>query len=101
MSAHAHGRSLAPAIETRGLTKVFGSGETAVRALDGVDLEIEAGRVNPKLLLPEDRQACVRQLHSEGLSVPEAAQFLKCCDRTITRDRDATPRRRSVRTTRR
>ena len=35
----------APAIEIRGLTKVFGSGETAVRALDGVDLEIERGEM--------------------------------------------------------
>jgi putative ABC transport system ATP-binding protein len=36
---------LAPAIEIRGLTKVFGSGETAVRALDGVDLEIGRGEM--------------------------------------------------------
>ena len=35
----------APAIEIRGLTKVFGSGETAVRALDGVDLEIGRGEM--------------------------------------------------------
>ena len=36
---------LAPAIEIRGLTKVFGSGQTAVRALDGVDLEIGRGEM--------------------------------------------------------
>jgi putative ABC transport system ATP-binding protein len=35
----------APAIEIRGLTKVFGSGETAVRALDGVDLQIARGEM--------------------------------------------------------
>jgi len=35
----------APAIEIRGLTKVFGSGETEVRALDGVDLEIARGEM--------------------------------------------------------
>jgi putative ABC transport system ATP-binding protein len=29
---------------TVGLTKVYGAGDTAVRALDGVDLDIEAGR---------------------------------------------------------
>ncbi len=29
---------------TVGLTKVYGSGDTAVRALDGVDVDIEAGR---------------------------------------------------------
>ena len=34
-----------PAIEIRGLTKVFGSGETEVRALDGVDLQIERGEM--------------------------------------------------------
>jgi putative ABC transport system ATP-binding protein len=33
------------AIEIHGLTKVFGSGETAVRALDGVDLEIATGEM--------------------------------------------------------
>jgi len=30
-------------VETRGLTKVYGSGDTAVRALDGVDLTIDEG----------------------------------------------------------
>jgi putative ABC transport system ATP-binding protein len=35
----------APAIEIGGLTKVFGSGETAVRALDGVDLTIGRGEM--------------------------------------------------------
>jgi putative ABC transport system ATP-binding protein len=35
----------APAIEIRDLSKVFGSGETAVRALDGVDLEIGRGEM--------------------------------------------------------
>jgi putative ABC transport system ATP-binding protein len=39
----AGGRGAPPAIEIRGLSKVFGSGETAVRALDGVDLEIARG----------------------------------------------------------
>jgi putative ABC transport system ATP-binding protein len=33
------------AIRIRGLTKVFGSGETAVRALDGVDLEVAEGEM--------------------------------------------------------
>ena len=39
------GRADAPAIEIRELTKVFGSGETEVRALDGVDLEIARGEM--------------------------------------------------------
>jgi putative ABC transport system ATP-binding protein len=38
-------RDGSPAIEIRGLTKVFGSGETEVRALDGVDLKIDRGEM--------------------------------------------------------
>jgi putative ABC transport system ATP-binding protein len=34
-----------PAIETRGLTKVYGEGETAVHALDGVDVEVPRGEM--------------------------------------------------------
>ncbi len=34
-----------PAVRVRGLTKVFGSGDTAVRALDGIDLDIERGEM--------------------------------------------------------
>ena len=30
-------------LETRGLTKLYGSGETQVRALDGIDLTVERG----------------------------------------------------------
>jgi putative ABC transport system ATP-binding protein len=33
------------AIEARGLKKVYGEGKTAVRALDGVDLEVERGEM--------------------------------------------------------
>ncbi|MCL6581064.1 MAG: ATP-binding cassette domain-containing protein [Firmicutes bacterium] len=32
-----------PVVETQGLTKIFGKGQTAVRALDGVNLIIEPG----------------------------------------------------------
>ncbi|MFN3388931.1 MAG: ABC transporter ATP-binding protein [Allosphingosinicella sp.] len=35
----------APAINVRAITKVFGAGQTAVRALDGVDLAIEPGEL--------------------------------------------------------
>ena len=35
----------APAVQVRGLSKVFGSGDTAVRALDGIDLDIERGEM--------------------------------------------------------
>ena len=34
-----------PAFTTRGLTKVYGEGHTAVHALRGVDLEIPKGEV--------------------------------------------------------
>jgi putative ABC transport system ATP-binding protein len=32
-------------VQVRGLSKVFGSGDTAVRALDGIDLDIERGEM--------------------------------------------------------
>ncbi|MBM3667518.1 MAG: ABC transporter ATP-binding protein [Actinobacteria bacterium] len=35
----------APAIEIRGLSKVYGSSETAVRAIDGIDLQIGRGEM--------------------------------------------------------
>ena len=50
---------------------------------------VKDGRVNPRLLGPDDRRACVAHLCGEGLFVPEIAQFLKCSDRTVTRDRRA------------
>ncbi|MGZ5325697.1 MAG: ABC transporter ATP-binding protein [Solirubrobacterales bacterium] len=34
-----------PAIEVHGLVKTYGEGETQVRALDGVDLEVQAGEM--------------------------------------------------------
>ncbi|AUB82357.1 ABC transporter ATP-binding protein [Candidatus Thiodictyon syntrophicum] len=34
-----------PALETRGLSMVYGTGDTAVRALDGVDFQVAAGQV--------------------------------------------------------
>ena len=42
----AHGDALAyPLMELRGVTKVYGEGESEVRALDGVDLRIAAGEL--------------------------------------------------------
>ena len=32
-----------PALDAQGLTLVYGSGEAAVRALDGVDFQVSAG----------------------------------------------------------
>ena len=34
-----------PAIEVRGVTKIFADGAASVRALDGVDLEVAVGEV--------------------------------------------------------
>ena len=51
--------------------------------------EIKAGTLKPKLLSPEDRRACVGHVYSEGLSVPQTAEFLKVSERTIARDRKA------------
>ncbi|MCU1375692.1 MAG: daunorubicin resistance transporter ATP-binding subunit, partial [Actinomycetia bacterium] len=36
---------MSPTIEARGLSKVFGKGDKAVRALDGLDLTAEPGQV--------------------------------------------------------
>jgi len=45
MSSESTGAAPAPAIETHGLTKVFGEGDAVVRALDGVDLLVEPGEM--------------------------------------------------------
>jgi putative ABC transport system ATP-binding protein len=43
--APAQGAGALPAIRTRGLTKVYGSGEVEVHALRGIDLELRAGEL--------------------------------------------------------
>jgi putative ABC transport system ATP-binding protein len=45
MSEAAGGDGAPPALRTRDLVKVFGSGETAVHALDGVSLEVATGEM--------------------------------------------------------
>jgi len=47
---------------------------------------IKDGRVDPSSLNKTMRQACVEALFLEGWTIPNTAQFLKCCDRTIKRD---------------
>ena len=34
-----------PALQARGLTKIYGEGETAVHALDGVDIDVGRGQM--------------------------------------------------------
>jgi hypothetical protein len=63
--------------------------EPPERSVVDLIMEIRSGKTDPRSLAPGDRQACVAHLRTEGLSVPEIAQVLKCSDRTITRDRKA------------
>lgn len=51
--------------------------------------DIKAGRLSPKDMKTDDRRACVQHMSAEGYTVPEIAQVLKRCDRTIARDRTA------------
>lgn len=51
---------------------------------------IQHGHLNPRDLSLEERRLCVAHLGAEGLSVPEMAQILRRCERTIARDRRAT-----------
>jgi len=49
--------------------------------------DINSGFLNPKLLVKVERQKCVELLVvSEGYTIPQIAQVLKCSDRTINRD---------------
>jgi hypothetical protein len=51
--------------------------------------QIKENRVDPVVLSAEDRRRCVDVLWSEGYTVAETAQILKCGERTIYRDRTA------------
>jgi len=59
------------------------------RSVIDLIVDIRERRADPRMLTSEDRRACVAHLGAEGLSVAETAQFLKCSDRTIFRDRQA------------
>jgi len=49
--------------------------------------QIKENKVDPVVLSAEDRRRCVDVLWSEGYTVAETAQILKCGERTIYRDR--------------
>ena len=49
--------------------------------------QIKENKVDPVVLSTEDRRRCVDVLWSEGYTVAETAQILKCGERTIYRDR--------------
>lgn len=48
--------------------------------------DIKDGRTSAKLLSREMRQGCIEVLIGEGYNVPQIAQILKRCDKTIRRD---------------
>ncbi len=50
--------------------------------------DVQSGAVDPRNIGPDDRRACVAYLTAEGYTVPEIAQVLKTCDRTVHRDRE-------------
>lgn len=49
--------------------------------------QIKENTLDPVVLSADDRRRCVDVLWSEGVSVAETAQILKCAERTIFRDR--------------
>ena len=51
--------------------------------------QIKENKVDPAVLSAEDRRRCVDVLWSEGYTVADTAQILKCGERTIYRDRSA------------
>lgn len=52
--------------------------------------DVQSGAVDPRNIGPDERRACVAYLTAEGYAVPEIAQILKTCDRTVHRDREKT-----------
>lgn len=89
--------SSTPVFRVRGLTKVYGSGEAEVRALAGVDLELEAGEL-VVLLGPSGSGKTTLLNNLGGLDVPTAGELwyrdlnLTCADE----DRLTQYRRESV-----
>lgn len=50
--------------------------------------EVQSGVLDPRNIGHEERRACVAYLTAEGYTVPEIAQVLRTCDRTVHRDRE-------------
>lgn len=58
---------------------------TVLNAIRG----LQSGTILSRSLSKDDRRACVRHLSDEGCLVVQIAEILKCCERTIYRDREA------------
>ena len=71
VDSSAHPRSDRPVLEARGLTKTFGTGPEAIRAVDGLDLTVRAGEV-VALLGPNGAGKTTTIKMSAGLVTPTA-----------------------------
>lgn len=79
-----------PVLEVRGLSKVFGSGAQALRAVDGVDLSVRAGEV-VGLLGPNAAGKTTTIKMSAGLVVPTSGQ-VRIAGQDVLRRRGAAVR---------
>ena len=94
MDQRIDGKRVMAAIEAVGLTKTFGAGKKAVRALDGLDLEVSEGRVLG-LLGPNGagKTTTVRMLTT--LLTPDSGQ-LRVLGRDVCAEPDEVRRLRRV-----
>ncbi|UYV13439.1 MAG: helix-turn-helix domain-containing protein [Phycisphaera sp.] len=51
--------------------------------------DLKSGEVNASQLTIPERRQCVAHLHFEGIGVPQTAEILNVCERTVRRDRGA------------
>jgi len=58
--------------------------------------EIKDGRVDARLIGKDERQGCIEVLIGEGYNVPQIAQTLKRCEKTIRRDLDGIRARNAI-----
>lgn len=71
------------------------SDDTEGRAL-GLLQKIQAGRLHPKCIKPDERRLVVTYLMADGYGTAEMAQILKVSDRSIERDKKAVREANSI-----